>query len=354
MAFPFDDDLGTADEEAMKAAALRRQMDAGLIAQLSGVRRLQPFGQQAISSAENQMAQAQAEKQAGLQRQINLAKMVADAREKAIDNARQQVGLEETMRHNRWNEAHPQQIVQFGQLPGAAPGSPDQGVLIDPRTGKTKQLDLTRAAKPGAAGGANSEKEWKEFTEKLGTGARGTLAKDLQKSLNSAGALEALVLGPGGDINNLNPQQVREAYTALNNLISKGGSQAVSQIEHLVPETLASKTANWKQYLLNEPQGADAQAFLRNLIDTVAREKKVAQQQMRAIQLQSLPNYAHLRKADQKRYESVLKGVGIDPASVDENGLDLPAQAAPSAGFSPEKKARLEELRRKRAAGDLK
>lgn len=186
--------------------------------------------------------------------------------------------------------------------------------------------------KPPTAGGAGSGKEWKDFSEKVSTGARGSLSKDIQKSLNSAEALQTLLQLPDGQLVNATPQQMREAYTALNNLIAKGGSQAVSQIEHLAPETMASKFASAKQYLLNEPQGANAQEFIKNILDTASREAKLAHKQLRRQQLQGIPNYAHLRKTDPARFESILHNAGIDPASIDENGREA---AQPSAGGAP-------------------
>lgn len=202
--------------------------------------------------------------------------------------------------------------------------------------------------KPPTAGSGGGAKDWKDLTTALSTGARGSLTKDIQKSLNSAEALQTLLQMPDGSLVNASPQQMREAYTALNNLIAKGGSQAVSQIEHLAPETMASKFASAKQYLLNEPQGANAQEFIKNILDTASREAKLARKQMRAQQLQSLPNYAHLRKTDPARFESILKGVGIDPSGIDENGLE----AAPTSkgGLTKEEAAELAELEKKYGA----
>lgn len=213
-------------------------------------------------------------------------------------------------------------------------GTPIVG-SFDKGTGKVRATGF--GAPPKAGGGAGGDKkEWKDLQSALSTGARGSLNKDLQKSLNSAEALEALLKLPNGQFAQATPQQMHEAYTALNNLISKGGSQAASQIEALVPETLASKWANVKQKVLNAPQSADAQAFIENVLDTAKRESNLARKQLRRQQLQSLPNFAHLRKADKARFESMLRapGVEIDPASVDDNGLEVAAKAVTKREFS--------------------
>lgn len=163
--------------------------------------------------------------------------------------------------------------------------------------------------------------DFAKMTQDLSTTrSRGNLNAERQKRLDAAERLEALILGPGGQIQNLTRQQVREAATALANLISQG-SVSEHQIEELTPESYASKWSDLKQKVLNEPHGADAQAFLENMLETAARETAVTRQQIRRGQLQALPNYAHLRTTDPAKYESILHAVGIDPASVDERGL---------------------------------
>lgn len=195
-------------------------------------------------------------------------------------------------------------------------------------------------AMPGPAGAPSAasmlgmkpkdiENEFQKMSDAVSTvKGRGNLNKENQERLYRAERLGALVLGPNGDIQNLTPQQVREAATSLANLISGSGGAALGQIEELVPHTLAGQFANLKQKILNEPQGADAQAFLQNMMDTAAREKRVITSQIHAGQLQGLPAFSRLRKADRSRFDAVLKGAGLDPASVDDNGLPVAAPAA--------------------------
>jgi hypothetical protein len=203
------------------------------------------------------------------------------------------------------------------------PEAPATPVMAPGGTQLRKPPPAGRGGGGGAAGG--SPKEWKDLKNDLSTGARGSLSKDLQKSINSAEALETLLRLPNGSFTKATPEQMHEAYTSLNSLISKGGSQAASQIEALVPETLASKWAKLKQKVLNEPQSADAEAFIENILDTTKREATLARKQLRRQQLQALPNYAHLRKADPVRFESMLRapGIEIDPATIDEKGLEV-------------------------------
>lgn len=166
------------------------------------------------------------------------------------------------------------------------------------------------------------EAKWKDFRDTIGTvKARGRLTGGLQERLNAAERLEALVLGPNGDIQNLTPQQLREAATATASLIGGGGGAALGQIEELVPHTMAGQFANLKQKLLNEPQGADAQAFLQNMLDTAGREKRTTLKQMQGLQLQGVPDFIGLRKLDKGRFERDLRGAKLDPALIDDDGL---------------------------------
>lgn len=198
-----------------------------------------------------------------------------------------------------------------------------QGVL-DTRTGSLVPY-ASGGGKPLTA--KQTEDEFKALTESVSTNrGRANLNIDRQKRLDAAQRLEALVLGPNGQIQNLTKQQVKEASLSLANLIASG-HVTEGLINDLTPETNAANWQNFKQKLFNEPKGAEAQAFLQNMLDTAGRETGITRQQMRAAQLQGVPNYSHLSKVDKKRYESILKGAGLDPASIDENGM--PLQAAP-------------------------
>lgn len=151
------------------------------------------------------------------------------------------------------------------------------------------------------------------------TQGRANLNRDNQELLNRAERLQALIVGPTGDIVNLTPQQVREAGTALANLISKG-SMSLTQIEELTPTSMMGKFAQAKQHLLNEPQGAEAQAFLQNMLETAAREKTVIEQQIRRGQAQSLPAFRSLIQKDRPAVDALLRSSGLDPARLGPTG----------------------------------
>lgn len=304
MDFPLLDDPTEQERQLALANALRRQQTMGVVAQITGDPVLSKVGGGLVQSAEHGQQQALGQQQHRLQLAL------AAQKEKEL----QQYRMDQLAQHK-------DEITQRGQ---------DR--LLS-RAFLKEQQDARLAAgqipKPPTAAGA--QKDWGDFEKAIGTGARGSLSKELQKSINSSEALETLLKLPNGALLDATPQQMREAYTALNSLIAKGGSQAVSQIEHLAPETMASQFANLKQTLLNEPQSAHAKAFIENILETAKRESDLARKQLRRQQMEGVPNFTHLRKADKNRFDSMLKGVHLDPAAIDDNGLEIAAAPAPGA-----------------------
>jgi hypothetical protein len=343
--------LFTADEPtaqqraAALSAALRRQQAAGNLGLLTGDAVLSKFGNAQLQQAQQGQQQLEQVGQVRLSKALEAQRM----REEAARHAEQ---LSETTRHNQATE----EMGKWGHVV-----TPDGRVFKqDLRTGQMIPEAGGVGMMPGGGFNPRLEKEWKDLTESVSTyKGRGSLNRENQDRLNAAERLEALVLGEGGQIQNLTPQQVREAGTSLANLISKG-SMSVSQIEELTPHTLKGQFANLQQKLFNEPTGADAQAFLQNMLETAGREKRVVLGQLHQGQMQGVPNYAHLRGIDRARFDSILKGADLDPGQVDDRGLPVKQPKSAEAGsfdvtgLSPEKLARLEELRRKKAAGTLK
>lgn len=226
-------------------------------------------------------------------------------------------------------------IVTLGQGATAVSVGPDgKATTVAKGAPKTGRGAGGAGGIPSDFSGLNAnqiEALWSKLNDAVSTTTgRANLNAQSQAAIYKAQALEKLLGVP--DLNTITPQQLREAGTALAGLVSRGGSQAVSQIEHVTPESYASRFADFKQKLLNEPQGAEAGKFLQNMLETTKREKDLATEQMRNGQLQHLPRFAGLAKLNPGRYRSMLKAAGIDPDSVDVNGLPVqaPTAAAPT------------------------
>lgn len=317
--------------------ALQRQRQFGNLATLIGGP-LQGIGQAQLADTRQQQASSLNAQRYG---QLNdyRAQMAATAKQRADEKAANDAQIE-TLKQ-QLADRQQKQLRKDGSL-----------VAFDPNTGEAKVAlagpKLLKGGKGGSATGAPDDlaglkpnqvqKLWTDFGNSISTvKGRGNLNSTSQASLYRAEALEKLLDVP--DLNSITPQQMREASTSLAGLISRGGSQAVSQIEHLTPESYAGQFADFKQKLLNEPQGADAKAFLQNMLETARREKGLVQEQMRKGQIQAVPRFAALRKQNPTQFDAMLKQAGIDPASIDATGqLQTPAapQGPPGVGGSPQ------------------
>ncbi len=123
----------------------------------------------------------------------------------------------------------------------------------------------------------------------------------------------ALVLGQQYADGNLPPAQVAELATSVASLVSQGGHAAESTIHRFVPESYSGSAAKLEQWLTSEPKGANQQAFVKQLLDTAEREKQLAQSKIETTQFSRIPKYEHLREADQPKFDSILRGYGVDP-----------------------------------------
>lgn len=107
---------------------------------------------------------------------------------------------------------------------------------------------------------------------------RGGFLGKTQDRLAAAQRLEVLHNQYGDD---LPPNVMREFASSLASLISNGASgTAVHQINELVPQTKSGGIAKLEQWLTDSPHGTGQQAFVKQMMDTVKREKELAQDQI--------------------------------------------------------------------------
>jgi hypothetical protein len=177
------------------------------------------------------------------------------------------------------------------------------------------------AIKRDASDVAKDEKAAKDLEKHLSQGwaGRSGQAGVVQGKINSAEAAEQLIsqgrTQPGG----LDSRQVEELAQSTARLL--GGSAAASaRVEALVPHTLFGRAQTLKEWLSNKPTGQDMQAFTERMAETVAREKALAQNQMRQYQVEGLPAHSALKKKNPELYNQILQAKGIDPSMIDEKG----------------------------------
>lgn len=306
----FGDEASGPEHAQALAQALRGQQQMGLMGALSG--------DKVLSNVGNHLLQ-------GVQQQQDLIPKAANMRlQRAMEAEKQKT--EQAFRQAQ--EAHMAKAEAFQQQQlNQSKYAMGPGGVLNTKSGAVTPWAPGEGPPAKGVTATEQEKEWQALGRDTSTyTGRGNLNKENQQRLGNIDRLEAM-LG-GGDLNAKTPQQVREATTALASVIANGGSSAMGQIEELTPHTLQAKLANAKQFLLNEPQGAEAQDFLRQILETAAREKDVISKQVHSGQVQKLPVYAHLRGKDKTRFNSILKGAGIDPEAIDDAGLEMKLEKA--------------------------
>lgn len=164
-----------------------------------------------------------------------------------------------------------------------------------------------------------------------------------QRIVNQAERIQQLIDQARTQKGGPDSRQMRELATSLDSML-KGGMSTVRGTDELMPQTARGKYKSFLEYVTNEPQGQDMNAFMERVADTVQREKDVAEAQRRQIQQQLFGGYQHLSRKDPERYKSALQNYGLD---MDQNGnivlkapqtnshgasgsFDAPAQSAPN------------------------
>lgn len=190
----------------------------------------------------------------------------------------------------------------------------------------------------GAQQEANSIKRAQVNGEKVDK-----LAKDFKKDLDpdasrtgnfgkisakvqNAEYLEGLV----GSFNNRNlpPAQMEELALGMANMISgSNGGAARAQVEALVPHSAMGDAQKLKSWLLNEPYGANQQAFVDMMSHTIEREKGIANDQLNEIRIKRLSTHDRFKKSAPAQYNQMLSDYGIDPKYIKNGKYQAPLKS---------------------------
>jgi hypothetical protein len=318
----YGDEASGPEKAAQLAAALRGDTQLGQLGLLTGDKVLGGVGQSLLQGA--QAGQQQLEKAANMR----LTKAMEAEKQKTEQQFRQSQEAHMTEQERLARQQLAQNHFQFLQPTANSPGW-----RADPRTGAF--IPLTQGP-PGGDGKPLSQKdidkEFKDLTDAVSTTrGRGNLNVEQQKRLNASERIKAIAMNPDGSPRDLSPGMMTELAGASAGLIT-GGSPAEHTIAAMTPSSVGSDWAKIQQWLSNEPAGTGQKKFVQALLDQANREEDVIKPQVRHAQLQAVPNYAHLSKANKARYESILRGVGLDPSTIDENGLEIQKAAASAPG----------------------
>lgn len=166
-----------------------------------------------------------------------------------------------------------------------------------------------------------ANKDFTKMSEKL-TSELASSRSSFGKSagiLRSSEALETFVKDI--DPKDITTRQIYEIARGLDAMLSQGAA-TISGTKKLIPETFSGDASKIAEYILGLPKGARQQAFIKQMMETVHREKTLASTQIQRTQKKILSGYSHLKKIDPERYNQTLKNFDLptDDASETESG----------------------------------
>jgi hypothetical protein len=329
--------------DAMRARIEGQQQQAnfnrawGDLGMASGDKVLANLGANSLGQAQHQEALASQGEQMSLAKALEARRLAQEQAHQQNMEKMQQQQLEQ----GRWSLSNP------------AYGQPYK---IDGKTGQIIPVGAPQERPPkGALGEKDVVAQFEKFRQATTPDSVRKLMGQMEASRVRAEELEALIKDPKtGKPFDLTPQNVREAYTMFAQQAQMGGQPAFGQIEHLVPDTLASKYAELKQKYGNVPVGAGAQDFLMQLLESSARNKAVAKAEQGRLIKKAMTDFVDLRKYDRTKYDRMVKSAGFDPALLTDEGdysEPAPQDAAAPAGLTAEQKADFERLHKKFGGG---
>jgi hypothetical protein len=148
---------------------------------------------------------------------------------------------------------------------------------------KRESLNTNKALTLQRSADDKEEKDAKNLQSSLDV-ARSSSRSPLGKAANNynaASRIQALVQPYVGKEDTLTPQQVYELARATDSLLSQSGA-TIGGTEHLVPKTALGDLSSWKNFISNQPGGANQGAWVRNMVETAVREKNLSKNQIDA------------------------------------------------------------------------
>lgn len=191
---------------------------------------------------------------------------------------------------------------------------------FNPATGKIIQSSEDPLAPEPAASVSLGEKQ-QQYTQKRLTAfgdaldpskARAGAFGVSKQVYDRAERLQSLASAfPGG---NMDSRQIEEMAVGLNAMLSGSNTGASTQVKALVPSSAMGDAMKLKEWLANDPQGTNQQAFVARMLGSVEREKATAADQITRTQMQRTTRFADLEKSVPDDFYNVMQSAGLDPA----------------------------------------
>lgn len=186
------------------------------------------------------------------------------------------------------------------------------------REARLQQAQIQREAIAATKEERTDEKANKDFTkmsEKL-TSEIASSRSAFGKGANLIRSAEAIeTLAKGIDPKDIDSRQITEIARNLDAMLSQGAA-TISGTKKLIPSSYTGDLAKIAEYITSRPKGAGQQEFVKRMLETVAREKELAKQQIVDTQKKILSGYEHLKTKYPERYGRVLEEHGIPAEGV--------------------------------------
>ena len=158
-----------------------------------------------------------------------------------------------------------------------------------------------------------------------------------------ADAIQALVADTQ-NLNKLTPNQVAEIAKSLDTMISRGSS-TVSGVKTLMPSTIAGDKAKIQAYITNQLSGANQGQFVKQLLDTVGRERQTAVNNIKKTKKSLLGSSRDLAEKNPGKWADLMGAHGLPSDILDGEAEELPSNSAPNLNVDQDKV--MAELRRR-------
>lgn len=112
---------------------------------------------------------------------------------------------------------------------------------------------------------------------------------------------------------NIDQREMEELAIGLNALLQGSNQSAMAQVRALLPKSAVGNAMRIKEWLQNNPQGLNQQAFVQRMLNDVIREKNVMYQQLIRDAAKKISKYPDVRKKTPEEWANNLKQWGINP-----------------------------------------
>ncbi len=142
------------------------------------------------------------------------------------------------------------------------------------------------------------------------------------KAANNVRSAEAiLTLAEGRKLDTLNNREIQEVARSLDALLSQGQA-TISGTEHLVPKAYRADAAKIAEYITAKNKGAGMGSFLKQMLETVRREKDLAHKQIKKTQGKLLAPYHDLKDKDPETWALLFRENELDPDLFTKEAVD--------------------------------